>query len=349
MDRFSGGRWLGCSDLSSLAAASRMATLMASLMATLVGVSLPAWATGLPPCATFTSCTAVLASDASYYVRRDVNASPGYVMDSSLVQGSVVRQDGDSTLTSAAALARDGVPNIPPFIISPWAMFAKATAQTDFGVNRALTSTGSGVTGVDSQAVGSAAIDLFTTATASSIWRDVWGFSAPGHFAALLTVDGTSSLAAVGGFPASYQFNPRTPAGDWFMDLRVWDVTHLSVSEDYEQGGPTPVARSTLRGNGEQRATFHDSLALDFDFLVATQYVITAELRATSYHGRELDVFNTARLLNVQLGGGAVLTALSGHDYVAAVPEPGQAAMVLAGLACLAFVGARRRTSLNPT
>ena len=144
--------------------------------------------------------------------------------------------------------------------------------------------------------------------------------------------------------------SPLTPLGgftDWFYELRVWDVTHPSVSEEFELGGPTLVARVSSRGDDERRASFTDKLALGFDFTSGTSYVVTAELRVTGFNGRNLDLFNTARLHDVALTGGIDMVALSGHDWLGAavtpVPEPSTWALMLAGMLAVARI-ARRRT-----
>ena len=55
-----------------------------------------------------------------------------------------------------------------------------------------------------------------------------------------------------------------------------------------------------------------------------------------SRNGREIDIYDTAQLTDVVLSNGAALSALSGHDYLVTVPEPGQGALILVGLAVMA-------------
>jgi PEP-CTERM motif len=182
-----------------------------------------------------------------------------------------------------------------------------------------------------------------TAATASSAWRDVFSFSAPGHASVTATADGSAARAGGVSYPSTFSYSDGTPSGDWYYELRAWDVTHHSVSEAFELGGPTEVARVTLRGDGEQRPNFLESAALDFDFLADTMYVVTGQLLVTAYDGREMDLFNTVRLGNMVISGGAQMQTLSGHDYTtSAVPEPNSLALWLLGLAGVARWTRRR-------
>ena len=197
------------------------------------------------------------------------------------------------------------------------------------------------------QGLQSASIVFQTFAEATSAWRDVWSFSTGGHFSGDVALDGTSRLDGIPVIVPSYDKNPLPSFGDWFYDLRVWDVTHFSVSDLFELGGPTLVARAYQPGSDEQRASFASSLALDFDFLGGTSYVVTSELRTNDFNGRQIDVFNTARLENVLLSNGAALSALSGHDYLgttAPVPEPSTWALLVAGMLTVARIARQRRT-----
>ena len=63
-------------------------------------------------------------------------------------------------------------------------------------------------------------------------------------------------------------------------------------------------------------------------------------------NGREVDLFNTVRLRDVELSNGAVLSALSGHDYFAQakpVPEPSTWLLFVGGLAVMGRIARRRR------
>ena len=299
----------------------------------------------LPSCASFTTCTAALASGASYEVRYEVTAiSASYDMPWDLRPG-ITRYNDFSTISTPDALrvTRLPPPPPPPFVTSPFFLAATAQAQSDFAINRAASRPDRGAVGVDIQANASADVKITTFASASSAWRDVWAFSADGHLSANVSVDGGASVAALSTFQPSFHTNAISGVGDWFYELRVWDVTHLSVSSDFELGGPTPVTRVKLGRSDEERASFALTGALSFDYEVNTSYVITAELRSTSDNGLLLDLFNTARLGPVQLSGGSQLTALSGHDYTAAVPELSPAGLWLAGLVLTTACAARRR------
>lgn len=290
---------------------------------------------GLAPCASFTTCSAALGSTAAWQVRYEVShITTGFVMPPDLAPGVTVYQGADASSSGAVASANNGAQSLP-VATGEFYRGAAARAQSGFGVNRAETSQSRGVGGTATRGSGTATVVLHTFGQAESGWRDVWRFSAAGHLSGVLQLDGASRLGTVGSFQPSYDHQPLAAWGDWFFELRVWDVTNLSVSDDFELGGPTPVARARLTGHDEQRASFNDSVALEFDFVSGVDYVVTAELRATSFDGREFDLFNTARLGPLQLGGGAQLAALSGHDYVSAVPEPGAWVLWLAGLGVL--------------
>ncbi len=299
----------------------------------------------LAPCPAFTTCTAAVSSSGTYNVRETVNPTAGYNMPLGLTAGVTVHQDTESAGSSAAVGVGNFAPD-GPLLISPFFIPASARAQTGFGLNRARSSPGRGVGGSDIQGQESADVVIQTFAEATSAWRDVWSFSGAGHFSSTISIDGTSRLDDIPAIQASYVKTPLADYGDWFYDLRVWDVTHLSVSEDFELGGPTLVARVYQTGFDEQRASFASSLSLEFDFLGGTSYVVTSELRTNGYNGRQIDVFNTARLEEVFLSNGAGLSALSGHDYsgtTAPVPEPSSWALLLAGMLAIARFARQRR------
>lgn len=292
-------------------------------------------------CASFTSCTAALASAASWNVRESLTErTPGYNLPFDMVEGVASHGEtevvSDSATVVSARLKLNS--SIGPFFIN-----ASARAQSGFGINRAHSDPGVGVSGVHAPPQnGSARIGISTFAEGSSAWRDVWRFSGAGHFSAGLLIDGGSQVISTPNLPPFFDFTTAVPSAEWFFVLRVWDVTHLSVSEDFELGGPTLVTRVTGRNDAEQRSSFAAALSLDFDFEADTQYVVTAELRASSRNGRALDLFNTVRLVDVALSDGASMTALSGHDYVQGVPEPGTLGLGLLGLVAVALAARRQ-------
>ena len=327
------------------------AILRGAAAAILLGAVPPCLAFGgvgfLAPCPAFTTCTAAVASGAAYHVRETVtHVTAGYVMPLGLAPGVTVHQDVQTTGTTASVFAMTGGgPVLPPVIVSPFFISASARAQSDFGLNRAGSSPGRGVGGTDVQGLHSANIVFESFAEASSAWRDVWTFSGNGHFSGSIAIDGTSRLDDIPFIKSSYDKSPLPAFGDWFYDLRVWDVTHLSVSEFFELGGPTLVARAYQSGFDEQRESFASSLGLDFDFLVGTTYVVTAELSTNGYNGRQIDLYNTARLTAVLLSDGVRLDALSGHDYLAVaapVPEPSTWALLLAGMLAVGRLARQR-------
>ncbi|MEO5881072.1 MAG: PEP-CTERM sorting domain-containing protein [Caldimonas sp.] len=277
------------------------------------------------------------------------NVPSGYIMPQGLAPGVTVRHDVQTTATTAQVGASNFTLNPSPVLTSAFAIDASARAQSDFGLNRARSSPGRGVGSTDLQGyvpgTNTADIVIETFAEATSAWRNVWSFSGAGHFSSNVAIDGTSRLDGIPALVSSYDEDPLPAFGDWFYDLRVWDVTHLSVSEDFELGGPTLVARVYQPGFDEQRDSFASSLSLDFDFLAGTSYVVTSELRTNGFNGRQIDIFNTARLIDVALSNGAQLSSLSGHDYMATapVPEPSTWALLLAGMLSIARLARQRR------
>ena len=297
-------------------------------------------------CADFTQCTAALASNAAAIVQvtfSDLHGGyalpPGYhaglnehhdfrTLDG---PGVLVAAIGELCLNCAA---------------SSFHSSASGRAQSGFGVNRARTSTSLGAAGTDDRGNGrDADVRILTVAEAGSRWRDAWTFSEDGTFSAKIALDGHSDIATSNGFfPSTYDYTASPGFGDWFYELMVWDVDNLTQDEDGSDA-PTLVTSIELQGNDERRASFESLAALEFDFAAGVHYVITADLGVRSRNGHAVDLFSTARLVDVSLSGAAQLTPLSGHDYIGvqAVPEPETWAALLAGLAMMGGVVRRRR------
>lgn len=309
----------------------------------------------LGECATFTTCTATAGSGTNTFVQHNFQSiGSSYVLDTVYTPGINQAQDIDNRETTATVIAQ--IPDTACFPNCAYPNFfsaAVARAQSDFGTNRASAETSAGGSGTDSQgsigdAARSATVQILTIAGASSTWRDVWSFNTDGHFSAKVAIDGQSStLSSNGFFPDSFDFTVGTTLGEWYYDLDVWDVTNLSVSVDFETGGPTLIARLRDRtGNAnEQRPSFGSALDLDFDFMRDVSYVVVAQLGVNARNGRDVNLFNTAQLTDVALSSGAQLTALSGHDYLATVPAPGSALLLLSGLAGMAMKSRFRRAA----
>ena len=307
----------------------------------------------LGECTSFTTCTAGVTSSAVAISQYEfTNIKDRYRLPQNLVPGVNEFRDQRERQTNTSVRAAVGDFCVNCATDNPFYSSAEARSQSDFAVNRASGNTSVGVAGQDvqkfgQQVLGSADVRVRTVAEARSAWRDAWTFNADGHFNASILLDGKSDTHTTNlFFPSNFDHSIASTLGDWFYDLRVWDVTNLSVSDFFELGGPTLVARAqdkALNAN-EQRASFNSALALDFDFMAGVQYVVTAELGIQARNGREIDLYSTARLTDVVLSNGASMNALSGHDYIStAVPEPQTTALMVAGLVCLALWGRRQR------
>lgn len=305
-------------------------------------------------CTSFTTCTAAVGSYTvafSQYRFSDIGAFyPMPTTVNPVVDGVSLtnRLDTDESLSTAPSNASVGVFCVGCASDNPFFSSAIAEAQSGFAVNRAAAVSGFGANGVDDRGPDvHANVRVTTGSQAESAWRDAWTFSGDGHFSATVHVDGVSRNATTNAFfPSTYAHSGVGTSGDWFFDFRVWDVDNLSISEYFEDApGPTLVKRVQDRSgiSDEQRPSFASSVALDFDFVGGVHYVVTAQLGVQARNGRTIDLYHTARLQDVTLGGGAVMTALSGHDYLAPVPEPSAAALLAAGMAVMVGLARRRR------
>ena len=301
----------------------------------------------LGECASFTTCTAGVSSSAFALAQYNFTSITGsYLLPAGLTPGLNTFQDTRGQQTSAAQRAVVGELCVN-CVFGDFHSSALARSQSDFAVNRASADTSVGVAGTDARGNGNSAhVQVLTVADARNAWRDAWSFSADGHFSATIALDGRSATSTTNNFfPSTFTYAVGGTLGDWFYELSVWDVTHLSVSEEFELGGPTRVARvrDQAANANEQRASFESMLALDFDFMAGVQYVVTAELGVSARNGRTIDLYNTARLTDVALSNGASLSALSGHDYFAAAPVPEPQTWALFGLGVAGLTLYRRR------
>ena len=230
---------------------------------------------------------------------------------------------------------------------NPFASTAQARAQSDFASNRASAASGYAASGTDDYGQGiSAAVGVGTDAQSRSAWPYGWTFTNSSHLNATVLLDGRAS-DATNTFPSTFTLGVTglSNYGDWSWNLKVWDVDNLSIG-DYDEVtlGPTLVVSVHDRSGifNEQRPTFSSSLALDFDFVSGMQYVVIAELVVQARYGRTIDLYNTARLGGAVLSASAQMNALSGHDYLAPVPEPKPTLMRLGGLVAIARWPRRR-------
>ena len=153
----------------------------------------------IPDCATPQTCTATVGSYAGWSAEYLVTAiTPDYNLPSGLFAGRTLYGDGVGLLSAAPVRSQRTV-IIPSPASAGFFTDALARAQSDFGVQHAHAGAGTGVGGVQQQTpTASARIDITMVASASSAWRDVWTFSADGHFSAALLIDGALATQAPG-------------------------------------------------------------------------------------------------------------------------------------------------------
>jgi len=296
-------------------------------------------------CTTFTTCTATAYSHSwagAVYEFNNLHYNYQLPPNMTAYNGD---QDEAGLETTASVRAVVGEIPINSYSSNPFLSYAMAQAQSDFGVNRARSFTSLGVLGNDVQANGGTAeVRVTTTSVANSVWRDAWTFNSDGHFSATISSDGHSSmLNTYLAFPSTFTYSPLGFPSEWQYDIKVWDVDHLMPDSDHILA-PTLVGAASLLETiawNESRPSFASVLNLDFDFTSGVQYVAIAELRVNARNGRDIDLYNTARLTDVTLSNGATLSALSGHNYVSSVPVP--AAVWLFGSGLLGLIGVARR------
>ena len=301
---------------------------------------LAAAAAPLEGCATPGVCTAGLSSYAGAVTQYQfTNIVGAYGLPVGMVPGLNQYLDETSTLGIGELRAAVGVCGVGCATINPFHTGALAKAQSDFGINRGDTDTGFGTSGTDWQsATVRADVAITASAVVLSKWRDVWVFSADGRFTGTVALDGRAATVTSNPlYPATFIHGAPNPIGGWRYDLDVWDITNLTPDPDGFIGA---TLVTTVGGGG--RDSFASTLALGFNYTAGVSYFVTTRLEVYASNGLSLDLYNTARLQDVVLTGGAQLSALSGHDYLAPVPEPQPAAMLAAGLVALALWSRRR-------
>ena len=301
------------------------------------------------PCTTFTTCSAAVFSHTWASTVYEFNNIHGnYQPPVPLHPGYNSEQSEARLETTAALQVEAGGCLIIPCGVVGFHTYAMTRAQSDFGVNRASAYTDYGAMGQDVQGNASADVRVTSGGTANSVWRDAWTFSTNGHFNATIRADGQSSRQTAN-LTLPSTFTPFGFPSEWSYDIKVWDVDHLTPDSDHILE-PTLVGAASLLETiawNESRPSLASLLSLNFDFASGVQYVVIAELRVNAMNGRDIDVYNTARLTDVALSNGASLSTLSGHDYLASiagpssVPEPGTAWLLSPAL--LALIGVRRK------
>ncbi len=300
------------------------------------------------PCTTFTTCSAAVFSHTWASTVVEFNNIQGSYDPAPWRQAYNMVQSEARVETTAALQVEAGGCSIIPCAVTGFNNYAMTRAQSDFGVNRASAYTDYGAMGRDFQANGNAEVRVTSGGTANSVWRDAWTFSTNGHFNATIRADGQSSRQTAN-LTLPSTFTPFGFPSEWSYDIKVWDVDHLTPDSDRILE-PTLVGAASLLETiawNESRPSLASLLSLNFDFASGVQYVVIAELRVNAMNGRDIDVYNTARLTDVALSNGASLSTLSGHDYLASiagpssVPEPGTAWLLSSAL--LGLIGVRRR------
>ena len=329
-----------CLPRIGLRLAAEKAAIGATIALASAAAPLSAVAAPLEGCATPGVCTAGLSSTAIAVTQYQfTNIVGAYRLPAAMVPGLNQYREEIGTLGTGALRAVVGECGVGCYTDNPFHTGAMAAAQSNFGINRGDTRTGFGTSGTDRQSsTVRADVAITASAVALSKWRDVWVFTADGRFSANVALDGRASAVTGNAFyPATFSHGAANPTGFWNYQLDVWDITNLSPDPD---GLTAATLVTSVAGVG--RDSFVSTLALGFNYTAGVSYFVTTQMEVYASNGLSLDLYNTARLQDVVLSGGAQLNTLSGHDFLAPVPEPGPVAMWLGGLAGIALWSRRR-------
>jgi hypothetical protein len=185
--------------------------------------------------------------------------------------------------------------------------------------------------------------------------------AAPGHttHAAALWADSFTLTGGVGSAALSFHLDlegvlaaEASTGGFARVVLRaIVGLDPVDPIDDTELGPNVVLAAADLQLSSEAGFSAN-TLRLDASVDYDAPFTFFVTLEALAENGAWVHFADTARLIGVDLPGGATLTGASGHDYdfgavalssMSAVPEPGTLALVALGTAALAGSGARRR------
>jgi hypothetical protein len=221
---------------------------------------------------------------------------------------------------------------------------ARASASTDFGVNRARAYAAEDVdVNLDN--------DVYETASASSFWVDEWVFSAVsitgpvtiefGIEGAWSNGGGATFYAAVADSTLPPIVNPDDP--EPFLNGQLVGLPAQLDTSGIALTGVPPFF-VPFEDAGEPDGTVDVTLALRFTPVPGRTYLVGARLAAGTIPElsfSEADFDSTARVTRVVVPAGVTFSSAGTYDVVP-VPEPGTLSLVAAAVGGLAAARGRR-------